>query len=475
MSVRPQQIIDKYLGDAVAVLKDESLVVNDKAKVKAKAEVLARASVFGSPAERSQARWLIWETSLALGILPASINELYLARGKSAVTAGFTVPAMNLRVMAFDAARAAFRAALARKVGPIIFEIARSEMTYTDQRPAEYTASILSAAIAEGWNGPVFIQGDHFQVSSKKYASNPESEIKAIQDLINESVNAGFYNIDIDTSTMVDMEKPTVPEQQAVNSKLCADFTAYIRKIQPGGLEISVGGEIGEVGGHNSNEEELRAFLVLYAKELQRMNPKAVGLSKISIQTGTSHGGVVLPDGKIAQVAVDFQTLKLLSGISRSSYGLGGAVQHGASTLPEDAFRKFPENETCEVHLATNFQNMAFDHVPPALRDEVYEWVKVNCADERKPKDTEEQFIYKARKKAVGPFKAKFWDMPAENRKALGQAWEKQFGFLYEQLHMTDTREIVENNVKPIAIHKSLADFGIVEVDDSGVAKDLAD
>jgi fructose/tagatose bisphosphate aldolase len=475
MSVSPQQIVTKYLGDAAAIGKDGAVVVNNKAKVTAQAEAMARASAFGATAERDQARWLIWETALSLGIYPASINALYLSRGKGAVPATFTVPAMNLRVMAFDAARAAFRAALARKVGPIIFEIARSEMTYTDQRPAEYTASILAAAIAEGWTGPVFVQGDHFQVSAKKYATNPESEIKAIQDLITEAVGAGFYNIDIDTSTMVDLEKKTIPEQQAVNSKLCADFTAFIRKIQPKGVEISVGGEIGEVGGHNSTEEELRAYLGLYADELKKVDPKAVGLSKISIQTGTSHGGVVLPDGTIATVAVDFQTLQLLSGIAQKSYGLGGAVQHGASTLPEDAFKKFPEHNTCEVHLATNFQNMAFDHLPPALRAEVYEWVKVNCADERKPKDTEEQFFYKARKKAVGPFKAKFWDMPAENRKSLGQAWEKQFGFLFDQLSVPNTRDILNATVKPTAIHKSLADFGGAAVDDSGVAKDLAD
>ena len=366
MSVTPQQIVEKYYEGAATVGNDGVLAVKERAKIAAKAETLARASAFGSPNERSQARWLIWETALALGIVPASINDLYLARGKGSIAKQFTVPAMNLRVMAFDSARAAFRAAKKRSVGPLIFEIARSEMTYTDQRPAEYTASILAAAIAEGWKGPVFVQGDHFQVSSKKYASSPESEIKAIQDLIGEAIQAGFYNIDIDTSTMVDLTKQTVPEQQAVNSKLCADFTAFIRQKQPAGIQVSVGGEIGEVGGHNSNEEELRAFLGLYADELKKMDPKAVGLSKISIQTGTSHGGVVLPNGKMAQVAVDFDTLKKLSIISRTTYGLGGAVQHGASTLPEDAFRKFPEYETCEVHLATNFQSMAFDHLPPA-------------------------------------------------------------------------------------------------------------
>jgi len=206
------------------------------------------------------------------------------------------------------------------------------------------------------------------------------------------------------------------------------------------------------------------------------MDPKAVGLSKISLQTGTSHGGVVLPDGTMAQVAVDFDTLKKLSLIARKDYGMGGAVQHGASTLPENAFQKFPENETCEVHLATNFQNIAFENAPAALRAEMNEWVKKNCADERKEKDTEEQFLYKSSKKAVGPFKKAFWDMPAVNRKALNDAWEKKFGFLFDQLQLRDTRGIMEKIVKPVAIHKSLSDFGIVgAAEDASAVKDLAD
>jgi fructose-bisphosphate aldolase class II len=475
MSVSPQQIVKKYYGDAASIGKNGTLAVRDTARVAAQAEPLALASALGTDAERNPARWLIWETALALGVFPSSINDLYLARGKGEIAKPFTVPAMNLRVMGFDSARAAFRAALSRQVGPLIFEIARSEMTYTDQRPSEYTSSILAAAIAEGWKGPVFIQGDHFQVSVKKYTANPKPEVKAIEDLIREAVAAGFYNIDIDTSTTVDLTKTTIREQQAVNSKLCADFTAFIRSHQPAGMQISVGGEIGEVGGHNSTEEELRAFLELYDEELKRMDPKAVGLSKISLQTGTSHGGVVLPDGTIAQVAVDFDTLKKLSLISRKDYGLGGAVQHGASTLPETAFQKFPENETCEVHLATNFQNIAFEHVPSDLHAEVNAWVMKNCADERKEKDTEEQFLYKSRKKAVGPFKKAFWNMPAENRKALNAAWEKKFGFLFDQLQVNDTRSIMEKIVKPVAIHKSLSDFGAVGAEDASAVKDLAD
>ena len=89
-----------------------------------------------------------------------------------------------------------------------------------------------------------------------------------------------------------------------------------------------------------------------------------VGISKISIQTGTSHGGVVNPDGTVADVAVDFDTLKRLSYVARHEYGMAGAVQHGASTLRVDNFHRFPECETAEVHLATNFMTMLFDRLP---------------------------------------------------------------------------------------------------------------
>jgi len=93
-------------------------------------------------------------------------------------------------------------------------------------------------------------------------------------------------------------------------------------------------------------------------------------------------------------VKLDFETLKVLSEIARNQYGLAGAVQHGASTLPAEAFHKFAECETAEVHLATEFQNMIYEsrHFPAELRTKIYDWLKVNAASERKEGETEEQF-----------------------------------------------------------------------------------
>jgi len=403
----------------------------------------------GGGPDREQARWLIWEIGQQAGVRPASIHELYLARGRGEVPP-FTTPAMNLRVLAYDTARAVFRAARRLDVGALICEIARSEIGYTDQRPAEYVAVMTAAALREGFVGPLFIQGDHVQVNAKKYAADPEAELQAVRTLIEEELHAGFYNIDVDTSTLVDLSQKTLDEQQRVNYERAAELTRFIRDREPEGVTVSVGAEIGEVGGKNSDVHELKAFMEGYNRTLQRLGPYR-GISKISVQTGTSHGGVVLPDGSIAKVQLDLDALKALSRDARATYGLGGAVQHGASTLPAEAFGAFPACEAIEIHLATNFQNIVFDHpkLPADVRSEINEWVKSECKDEWKKGDTEQQFIYKARKKAIGPFKQRLWDLPAPVRDAVAADLEKTFAFLFEQLRVTHTRAVVDRFVRP--------------------------
>ena len=410
---------------------------------------LVRRAVFGSTAEREEARWVIWEVGQRAGVRPASIHDLYLARGRGELPP-FTTPAMNIRVLSYDSARAIFRAARRLDVGALICEIARSEIGYTEQRPPEYVAVVTAAALREGFTGPLFIQGDHVQVNAKKYAIDPDAEIAAVRALIEEELAAGFYNIDVDTSTLVDLSQPTLDEQQRVNFERAAETTKFIRDREPEGVTVSVGAEIGEVGGKNSDVHELRAFMDGYLRTLKRLGPH-VGISKISVQTGTSHGGVVLPDGSIAKVQIDLDALRALSQEARAQYGLGGAVQHGASTLPPEAFGNFPACEAIEIHLATNFQTIVFDHprLPADLRAEINAWVTAECKDEWKKGDTEQQFIYKSRKKAVGPFKRRMWDLPEDVRRAIGADLEKTFAFLFEQLRVAGTRAAVDRFVKP--------------------------
>lgn len=416
---------------------------------------LIRAAVFEEEADvRDTARWMVGELGQALGVRPASIHDLYLARGRGEI-GGFTVPAINVRATTFDTGRALFAAARELRVGALICEIARSEIGYTDQRPAEYVASLTAAAIREGWSGPLFVQGDHFQINAKKFAADPDAETRAVRDLIREALHAGFRNIDIDTSTLVDLGEGDLDAQQRANYRLSAELTRFVREHEPDGVTVSIGGEIGEVGTENSTPEELRAYLDGYGRELERLSERTgrtlAGLSKISVQSGTSHGGVVLPDGSIAEVAIDFDTLKHLSRIARDEYELSGAVQHGASTLPAEAFGTFPQVETAEIHLATNFQNLLFDHpsLPAELRERMYEHCRTELAGERGPKDTDEQFIYKTRKKAIGAFKRELWEIPEANREAIRGTLREQFAFLFRQLAVTDTAEMVGRYIDP--------------------------
>ena len=429
-------------GDDIEVHQGRLSVRNENALRTSKMDALVRQAVFGEGQAKDHAQWMIWETAQAVGVRPASIHDLYAARGRGEVK-GFTVPAMNVRGMAYDTARAIFRTAVRMHAGAFILEIARSEIAYTGQRPSEYVTVLLAAALREGFRGPVFIQGDHFQVNAKKFAADPTGEVAAVKQLALEAVSAGFYNIDVDTSTLVDISLPSLDAQQERNYETAAEIAAYVRSIEPHGLTISIGGEIGEVGTQNSTVPELRAFMNGFVQSLEKRAPGAVGLSKISVQTGTSHGGVVLPDGGIADVKLDLEALEALSKVAREEYGMAGAVQHGASTLPESAFDNFPRIETAEIHLATNFQNILFEQMPDALRAKIYAWLDENANDERKKGDSDEQFYYKSRKKALGPFKRELWDLPEDVRERIAKAYDRTFGFLFEQLRIGGTSDAV--------------------------------
>lgn len=433
-------------------------------------DVLVRDAVFGTESVKAYARWLIWEAGQALNARPGSIHDFYIARGRNEWQ-NRTVPAMNIRVTTYDTARAAFRAANATHAGAIIFEIARSEMSYTEQKPAEFSACLIAAAIKEGFQGPIFIQGDHFQVKASTYKKNPEAAIQEVKDLIAEAVPAGFWNIDIDTSTLVTLDPESLDEQQYHNYTRSAELTQYVRTLEPAGVTVSLGGEIGEVGEKNSTPEELDAYIAGYKKVLAAYGGDLAGLSKISVQTGTSHGGVMLPDGTMAKVAVDFDTLRVLGERARY-HGSGGAVQHGASTLPEELFNKFPEVQTLEIHLATGFLNLYMDHesFPRDLKDKIYRFLDKANADERKPTQTDAQFYYSTRKKAIGPFKPEFWGLPMDEKAVLYDALETKFKFFFEKLNVVNTRSLVDSIVQPVEHHQPMPAAARIAGDDLGLS-----
>jgi fructose-bisphosphate aldolase, class II len=407
---------------------------------------LVRAAVFAENEDvRDTARWLIGEVGRQVGIQPASIHDLYMARGRGEV-GGFTVPAMNIRAASYDSGRALFSAARELKVGALICEIARSEIGYTDQRPAEYVTVMTAAAIREGWSGPLFVQGDHFQVNAKKYAADPEPEVRAVKDLIREAIHAGFYNIDVDTSTLVDLSRATHEEQQEVNYRLSAELTAYVRKHEPEGVTVSVGGEIGEVGTENSTPEELRAYMDGFARELEhRRKARAAsspGLSKISVQSGHLARRRGPPRRLHRRCRDRLRNAATCSPRSRATSTGSPArcstapprSRRGVRDLPGRGDRGDPPRHQLPEHLL---------RPPPGeLRERMYEHCE-HFPTSGRADDTEEQFIYKTRKKTLGVFKKELWELPEETRAGIRAALREQFEFLFRKLAVVDTAEMV--------------------------------
>lgn len=444
--------------DGIVQIRDETVEIEDDAGFRADLiDRLIRGAIFGDEAVQEASRWLIRTAAPRLGAFPASIHDLYLAGGRGEY-ANATAPAINVRGLTYDVMRTVLRAAQANDAKIVLFELARSEMSYTEQRPAEYAANALAAAIKEGHQGPVFIQGDHYQINAKKYAQDPEAELQGLRDLTAEAIAAGYYNIDIDASTIVDLDLPTVAEQQTLNARHTAEMNRFIRDHQPAGITVSIGGEIGEVGSQNSTVDDLQGFMDRYVAEMARQQEGAAeslaGISKISVQTGTSHGGVVLPDGTIKEVSVDFETLAELSRSAREEYGLGGAVQHGASTLPEEAFDQFARANAIEVHLATAFQNQIYESAafPSDLRGDIYAHLAANHAGERKPDQTDAQFYYTTRKRGFGPFKPQLWDLPAETRQQIMDDLEPTFGLIMQRLGVAGSATLVDRIVQPVEV-----------------------
>lgn len=426
----------EFVESGVLTIKDTEIVQHSVAG-------LAEIAAFGELPGQQSAHKLAWQLALACGIFPASIDELYRKISTGEVRK-FTVPAMNMRAIAYHSARAVFGAMRDHNVGAAIFELSRGEIAFTGQRPMEYATVILCAAIAEGHKGPLFLQGDHFQVSASRYAVDPQRELITIKKLIAEAVEAGFFNIDIDTSTLVDMSFETVDEQQRPNYLLSAELFNFVRKLEPEGVTISLGGEIGEVGEDNSTVEEVNAFL---AGVNAHLDPDTAGLTKLSIQSGTKHGGNVLKDGSFGEMLVDFDLITRLTSACRSHSGVAGCVQHGASMLTLEKLGQLPESACIEVHLAAAFLNAVYDQLPAQLVALADEWATEHFADEWTTDWSRAQFLHHARRYPIGHFKREWWDASECHEELYTTVYDQAVGYFFA-LNANNTLPLVTDTIK---------------------------
>lgn len=99
-SSKMQEIVDLLAGSVV--LTDHQVEIKDRQRLQDNIYKLAELSALGDNSEKGATQYLIRLIALEYGAIPASINDLYLACGRGEIPLTYTVPAMNLRMLAFD-------------------------------------------------------------------------------------------------------------------------------------------------------------------------------------------------------------------------------------------------------------------------------------------------------------------------------------------------------------------------------------
>jgi hypothetical protein len=100
------------------------------------------------------------------------------------------------------------------------------------------------------------------------------------------------------------------------------------------------------------------------------------------------------------------------------------------------------------------------------LRAALKAWVVANAQSERKAGDSEEQFYYKSRKKAIGPFKRELWSLPEGVRSAIAADLESTFEFLFAQLKVNGTEDLVRRHVTAPQQHHAALKPALVAAQD---------
>ncbi len=426
------------------------------------------AALDGNAEVRERTQEAILRAGRAAGITLSSIKGLYSAKEEMEGKLGrpFTIPSINLRCATFDEARILFKKAMEENVGVFQIEIAPTEVAYTGQNFKEFASSVVAGAIAAGYTGPVFLKLDHMRMDPKKYRENPEQEIGRVFNVIKEAIDAGFYAIDIDASVLeANPEEVTVPVEQqrdnfTVSARLVEMTRAYAREK---GIEIALGVEVGEVGEAKINESHIRAFLSNLEKILAARSEAVqwdIAMPDVlAIPSGSPHGGRRDPKTgeplDLKGINIAFDLLETASIICKE-YGMVGAVQHGASTLPIELFHLFSPIGVAEIHLATAISDIEIDRILTDLvngrmldefaASEAAQKAQAKLiAEGKEPLSPEALRKNTERRRLIGKYKAEFWDVPAERKALREELVGELFGKWFNLLGVEGTAEAVRD------------------------------
>ncbi len=420
-------------GNSIRVVDDQRL------RERAIDDLVYNAVLHPSEAFRYYLSWLIREAAAGQVNYAASAHGLYKVLGGPGAER-ITLPALSSRALTYDFARACFMGARERAAEAFVF-ILPEQRGDGIVSPLEFATCVLGAAIKERHQGPVFLLADHIRPDPQRWRADHDRELERLHDQIDEAFAAGFCNFDFDAASLVDYTRPGYEEQQQANAWACAELAAYVHGIEPTGVACAVGGVIGELCEKEQNTKEIRAFSDAFIMELADRTPSAPGLSKILLHTGRTQ-----PESGDGSV-IDLDLLSDLGEIARREYGLCLGVR-GFAIHAEEQLDRFRDSNVAEVHLPDLFEHIILEH--PACREvtvQMDHWAEGQLGIERPPGQSDDQFRYYGRKRAITEFKKAMWDLPAESHAAIVQTLKERLTQVFDRTGCTNTAGLVRDAI----------------------------
>ena len=409
-------------------------------------------------ATTAAAQWLVWEASQELGAQSASIQDLYAARGRGEVS-GFTVPAINLRAQTFDMARTVYEAAKGADVGAVILELARSEQTYTFQRPIDYATAVAGRRDRRRLARPGLHPGRPLPVQRQEVRGRPGGDDRGDPARLPPGGRRRATATSTSTrSTLVDLSKPTADEQQRENYARAAELTALIRTLEADG-----------VTDQRRRRDRRGRHAELDGRGAARLPRRLSAASSTRARRARRDQQGQRPDRdeprrRAAPRRRRRRGQARLRGPARARRDRPPAT---ASPAPSSTAPR-PCPTSCSTASRRSrrprstsrpgFQNALYEHpaFPESLHREIEAWCYANAADERKAGQTDQQFVYTTRKKAIGPFKRQLWDLATKDEILAAQ--RRKIAFLFTELGVNGSREMVAAYIRPVELHRPMPD-----------------
>lgn len=332
----------------------------------------------------------------------------------------------------------------------VLFEIAKSEIGYTDQQPEEFARVCKEAIKAANANIPYCIHGDHITISE-----NTPAAIAAAEDLIKKEIDAGFTSFAIDASHNFDISAAKTIDQLAANIKITTHLAKLIEKLMKDKgktrADYSLEVEVGEIGKTDpkTGKQELTTVdeAVTFIKALHE---NGIYPDLIATNNGTIHGNVYDAEGNVIPLLGidDKRTREVANAIAPLGVKI---AQHGITGTPLELMHKLINAGIAKGNVATHWQDLAIENMPPELVKKMEQWTldKYRAdAKAKKPNMSDKEIVGKNIKNAIKPFKKEIADIDDKYKEKIYKACKASAIEYFEAFNGKGSGKVVRNAIE---------------------------